>query len=291
LARGADEYIRTTQRLNELRRSMGLRLVLWDFENSRKCVLAAWYASETGDCAHNQPDDQGKIFHTEEAKAFLPDTNVIPAELRDAPNSIRSSALVRQNLMNANARRLWLGHWTGSQFSADFPVTVYRIPLLPYREDVLTPTQRYERETVVKDWIDTEETVDINGKKIPFVRYPYPDEPDAPWAFHDGQGTESGWKDAPAQGQDKYGVPIMLRFFGRAAITDVEMTITDSGGRKIDCEIYRDGDKRVALDKWPTILVLPLEKLSKGMKYTVVLKCKVEGGPMEKTWGFTTREK
>ncbi|MBI2901142.1 MAG: hypothetical protein HYY17_13240 [Planctomycetes bacterium] len=291
LARGAHEYVRTTQRFNELRRHMGLRSVLWDFENSRKTILGAWYAAETGDLGHNQPENQSKIFHTDETKFTLVDTSAVPAELAAASDNICSAALVRQGLLNANARRLWLGHWTGSHFSADFPVTAYKIPLLPYREDIPTPSHRYERGTIAKDWVDTEETVDVRGKRIPFVRYPHQDEPDAPWAYHDGQGSESGWHGAPQQGQDKCGIPIMLRFFGKATLTDLETSLTDCDGKEVLCEIYREGDKRVELDDWPTVLLLPETHLKKGAKYTVTVKCKVDGIAFEKRWSFTTRKK
>jgi hypothetical protein len=51
IAASAHEYVAATQRFNALRRAMGLRALLWDFEISRKLILAAWYMAETGNTA------------------------------------------------------------------------------------------------------------------------------------------------------------------------------------------------------------------------------------------------
>jgi hypothetical protein len=55
IARGAEEYIQATQRFNKLRRAMGLRALLWDFEKSRQPILACWYMGEMGDMSSNVP--------------------------------------------------------------------------------------------------------------------------------------------------------------------------------------------------------------------------------------------
>jgi hypothetical protein len=49
IAQRAHEYVQAIQRFNELRRAMGLRAILWEFESSRKLILAGAYMGETAD--------------------------------------------------------------------------------------------------------------------------------------------------------------------------------------------------------------------------------------------------
>src|ERR1041384_1383816 len=42
IARGAHEYVGAIQRLNTLRKGIPLRAILWDFDASRKVIIAAW---------------------------------------------------------------------------------------------------------------------------------------------------------------------------------------------------------------------------------------------------------
>ncbi len=50
IARGAEECI---QPFNKLRRAMGLRALLWDFEKSRQLVLSCWHTGGTDDISSN----------------------------------------------------------------------------------------------------------------------------------------------------------------------------------------------------------------------------------------------
>src|ERR1041384_660561 len=108
---------------------------------------------------------------------------------------------------------------------------MYAIPQLPYRNDIPTPTQRFKGETLVKDWIDLEETVQVGNKKVPYVRYPFAGESDAPTAFSNGKGaSESGWSVSEHGFRDRAGIPIMLRFYQEAILSDVQAVLKDKAG-------------------------------------------------------------
>ncbi len=302
LARGAHEYIRVTQEFNQLRRAMGLRAVLWDFQSSQKLVLGCFYATETGDTDHMDAKSQELVFHCTDAKFPAVDAAGVWEPLASALWRTRSVAIARADLLNPNARRLWLAHWEAmygvGRSIKGFHGTAYRIPQLPYREDIPTPSQRYGRNTVVKDWIDTEDTIEIAGRKVPFVRYPYDGEPDAPWAFSHGRGSEGlrgkpAWFDPPSKDIDQYGIPIMLRFFGEVTFKDLEARLEDERGKEVPCRVYteRDTDKVDLAEPWPTVLLLPKEHLKQGATYTVMIMCKLPGIPFTKSWRFTTRKR
>lgn len=302
LARGAHEYIQTTQEFNRLRGAMRLRAILWDFEHSRKLILGCFYAAETGDSDHTDSASQELIFHRRGAKFPGADAAAVWQTLRAALWDVRSLAVVRSDLLNPNARRLWLGHWQAwygvGRSIKGFHGTAYRMPQLAYREDIPTPSQRYGRNTVVKDWVDLEDVVEINGRKIPYVRYPYDGEPDAPWAFANGKGSEglrgkATWSDPPSAEMDRYGVPIMLRFFGEADLADPEVELKDHQGKDVPCRVYTEKDRtKVDLEEnWPTILLLPKGHLKQGTTYTVSAKCQLSGIPFGKAWTFTTGKK
>ena len=289
LAHRAHHYIQAIQRFNALRRAMGLKAVLWDFETSSKLIPAAWYTAETGDWEYEAPQKDSTFYSGVVEFAKVKATRVC-RPLRNAPDILRPFALIREQLLNPNARRLWLAHWgDGSLLDG---VVVYAIPQLPYREDIPTPSRRYKDETMVKDWVDTEETVEIDGKKVPFVRYPYPDEPDAPWAFANGnEGMEGNWASSEHEFLGKAGVPIMLRFFTEGSVVKLEATLKDRKGTLLPCRAYLNGDKRVVLDTSPTVLLVPEKQLKVSTAYTVAVKCTLKGTAFEKSWTFTTRAK
>jgi hypothetical protein len=293
LARGAHEYIQATQRFNALRRSMGLRAVLWEFEASTKYISAAWYMSQTGDVDLDPKYEQTRLssfYHTPGAEVAKKWTSRLVGEgLKDQPEHLRSFAHVRADLLNPNARRLHLASWIGGRIFN--PITLYTIPQLPYRSDIPTPTQRFSDETLVKglsDWVDTEDTFLANGKRIPFARYPYEGEPDAPFSY--SKAGESGWARSEGQFLEKAGVPIMVRFFTDGSTSDIEAELKDKSGTPWPLRIYNDGDKRlVGHDRWPMVLLLPEKPLKPRTDYTVKVKCSLNGSVFEKSWSFKTR--
>ena len=290
LARGAADYIQATQRVNALRRAMGLRAVLWDAEASTKLILAAWYTGETGDWEYREPKKES-VFYSSAVDVAKEKTARVFRTIRVVPDILRSVALIRQQLLNPNARRLWLAHWGGGKLIEG--VTIYAIPQLPYREDIPTASQRYQGSTVTKDWVDTEDTIEIGGRKVPFVRYPYPNEADAPWAFaHGREGMEARWAKSEHEYLEKAGVPIMLRFFTEATLSEIKTSLENSSGKSYPCRLYLNGDKRAALEaKWATLLLVPEKQLSKSSTYTIRVTCKLEGVRFDQTWKFTTRAK
>jgi hypothetical protein len=291
LSRGAHEYVQATQRFNALRRKMGLRAILWDFETSSKLILAAWYTVETEDWEYKDPK-RSSTFYTDSVPLAVKANNAPMTRMQQHPDHLRSYALMRQDLLNCNARKLWLAHWSDPKQVVEC-TTLYAIPQDPFRKDIPTPTQRFRGETVAQEWVDVEETVELAGKKVPFVRYPFSEESDAPCAFSNGKGAqEMQW------GREEYsylghaGVPIMLRFFTDGTISDVEADLKDAAGRKYSCRTYTTGDTRVALSgEWATLLLVPEKQLEGLSNYTVSVKCKVNGTPLEKKWSFSTRAK
>src|SRR5207247_5166829 len=167
------------QRFNALRKEMRLRAILWEFDEARKLILASWYACETEDWQFKEMKKKSQFYCQDLQKLSFGGGG--PHKLPEAPEFLRSFALVRENLLNPNARTLRLGFWTGGSQIDYF--LLYAIPQLPYRSDIPTPTQRFRGETVTKDWIDIEEATDIDGKKIPYVTYPFSSEPDAPTVY------------------------------------------------------------------------------------------------------------
>jgi hypothetical protein len=290
LSRGAHEYVQTTQRFNALRRKMGLRAILWDFEASSKLILAAWYTVETEDWEYREPKKASIFFSDAVEKAA--EVNKAPmTRLREHPDVLRAVSLARQDLLNCNARQLRLASWNDPKCVVE-ATTLYAIPQVPFREDIPTPTQKFRGETVVQDWVETEETIEIGGKKMPYVRYPYPDEPDSPFALGNGRGQETGWAASEKGFVSRAGVPIMLRFFVEGEISDVDAELRDSSGGKYLCRRYTNGDKRVDINEgWATLLLMPEKQLDGSAKYTVSVKCKVSGTPFEKSWSFSTRAK
>lgn len=298
IAQGAQDYVQAIQRFNEIRRAMGLRAILWEFESSRKLILAGAYMGETGDykskgiLGNDSGDDPKKdnVFYGDSVDyAKDKSARLLGAQLSGVMDRIRETALVREDLLNLDARRLWLGRWSEGRKIPG--LCLYSIPAIEYRSDVPTPSKRYTTDTLAQEhggWVDTEETVSLNGKKVPFVRYPYDGEKDAPFKFND----EYGWAESQGAFLAKAGVPIMIRFFGKCTIAEVATSLKDSSGREVPLRVYKDGDSRVQFHlPWPTLLLVPERELEKDTKYTVTVTCTLDGTPFERTWSFTTRSK
>jgi hypothetical protein len=295
LTQNAHEYIRATERFNALRQAMGLRGLFWDFENSTRLILVAWYMGQTGDYNDNLAFsragvNKGHVLYTpavEDAKKQVSIVNGV--ELKNYPEHLRPFPLLRQDLLNPNARTLWLAQWVKGYA---LPSSVlYAIPQLPYRDDIPTPSARFGDETVVKPWsgwIDTEDTILLDGRKVPYVRYPYDGEPNAPFQCY---GGEDGWEKSEYKFLSKAGVPIMWRCFTKSPPTDVEVGLVDGDNKSISGRTYMTGDKRATyMHSWATILFLPEQQLAQGQKYHVTIKCKIGPTAIEKSWGFTTRK-
>jgi hypothetical protein len=285
-SRGAHEYVQATQRFNTLRKAMGLRAILWDFDESRKLVLSGWYTCETEDWRLKELKKESPFFTdaVEEGRKAARGANKLP----ELPEWLRSFVLVRQYLLNPNARTLQLAFWGGGS-QIDY-WGLYAIPQLPYRQDIPTPTQKFRGETVVKDWVDVEETIDVEGKKVPYVKYPYHGETDLPVWFSNGKGySEEGWAHSEHELLDHGGLPIMIRIFTESIPTNVDAILTDKSGRKCACRVYLNGDKRVELSNWATIVLLPEKQLEGLTEYTVSIHCTIGSTPFEKNWIFKTR--
>lgn len=286
IARGAHEYVQAVQRFNALRRAMALRAILWDFEASSKLIQVVWYVCETGDWERKELR-QGSPFFSQDVEYRKYAGG--PHKLGEVPDVFRSYALVRQQILNPNSRTLQLGFWGGGPEIDYF--CLYAIPLLPYRDDIPTPTQRFKGETLVQDWVDLEDTFQIGKKKIPYARYPYAGELDAPAVFSNGKGaSEQGWANSEHAFRDRAGVPIMLRFYGEATLSGVQSMVKEKSGREHRCRTYLSGDQRVQLEAaLPTILLLPESGLKASCDYTVTIKCKLDDTPFETSWDFRTR--
>jgi hypothetical protein len=288
ISQNAVEYVKTVLRFNALRQAMGLKAVLWDSGASLKLIPVAWYMAQTGDL-YDQPGkeaDQQHVCYSSDVEEARKTTTRIPnMELSACLDHLRHFGLSRQEILNPNARAIWLAHW--SKGSTIPKVVLYSIPQLAYREDIPTPAARFKDETVVKKWdgwVDTEETIDVAGKKIPFVRYPYDGEPNAPSSCYSG---EAGWHKDEYKFLEKAGVPIMCRFFVRTVPKQVEVQLSTASGRKLQTRTYLNGDARLRLQDWATILVVPAEALERGVKYSISMKCSLDGTDFEKTWRFT----
>ena len=287
LCRGAHEYVQAVQRFNVLRKAMGLRAILWDYEVSRELIQVAWYTCESEDWQYKELKKDSAFYsgHVPEKKFGSGG----PFKLSELPEAMRSFVLARQQILNPNARTLRLAHWVGGSAIEYF--SLYGIPQLPYREDIPTPTQRFRTETLVKDWVDVEETIKIGDKLVPYVRYPYPSESDAPTVYATGRGaTEIGWAESENAFRDHAGLPIMLRVFCDAKISAVDATLSDSSGKEVPCRLYITGDPRVELDKaWATLIMFPTSPLRGMSQYKVTIKCKLDETPFESSWTFKTR--
>jgi len=292
LARGAAEYVRAVQRFNELRAKMKLRAILWDFEASSKLILAGWYMGETGDYGADPSDKTSPLYS--EAVAFAKDYAVrsprIAYEFSHYADHLRSYAIIKLDLLNPDVRQLWLGQWTlGRKHRA---MTLYRIPRGDYRTDVQTPSKWYsgEPKAAHRDmWQDVEETISLGGTlRSVIAHYPYDGEADAPWAFGDGLDGELDWADPKVKDLRKCGLPILLRVFATAKPTDVEAELGGKTGA-VPCRIYLNGDTRVPLGDFATVLLLPERHLEKGTSYTVTVRGKVDGAPFDRKWSFSTR--
>ncbi len=295
IARGAEEYIQATQRFNKLRRAMGLRAILWDFEKSRQLILACWYMGETDDYRSEVKSDTSSPMYSEGVElAKQQCARPLYCKLQEFPDTLRPYALIRQDLLNPDARQLWLAHWAGGKKVN--PMTAYAIPHVPFRTDIPTPSERYSRETVVEKWPgwkDTEDTIVVGGVKAPLVRYPYDAEADAPSTFSNGKGAmEYGWDKSELDFLTKAGVPIMLRIFTRGQASDVNVALSTGSGKTIPTRIYLSGDSRVSLrGDWITVLALPETQLELGVAHTVRITCKANDTPVERSWSFKTRSK
>jgi hypothetical protein len=288
ISRGAHEYVQAIQRFNALRKAMHLRAVLWDSDESRHLILAAWYTGETEDRDYENPKHKDSPFYSPSVGRGI-GTSWGMDTLREYPDVLRSYALVRQDLLNPNARQLRLAHWGGGKEISTW--AAYSIPQLPYRTDIPTPTQRFKGETVVQDWVEVEDTVESANKKIPIVRYPYPKEQNAPRVFSNGRGAmeSGGWAKSEHNFLEKAGVPIMFRFFLDCTFTDVSVELSNSIGT-CPCRIYQNGDARIEFHRdFTTILLLPERPLEPALQHTVTIKGKLNGSPFEGTWSFTTR--
>lgn len=293
IARGAEEYIQATQRFNKLRRAMGLRAVLWDFERSRQLILACWYMGETEDFRSEEKSNSSSPMYSEGVElAKQQCSRPLFRELKEYPDTLRPYALIRQDLLNPDARQLWLAHWVGGKKIS--PMTAYAIPQLQFRADIPTPSQRYSRDTVVEqwpDWKDTEDTVQLEGRKVPIVHYPHESEQDAPAVFSNGKGAmETGWAKSELDFLGKAGVPIMLRVFTRGAPSDVTFDLRNKAGRQVPLRVYLNGDERVRFyGDWITIVGVPDGHLESGVEYNARLSFKINQDPVERSWTFRTK--
>lgn len=302
LAVGAAEYITATKRINALRNGMKLRSVLWDFENSSKLIRGCAPAAEVWSIFSNASEEKkatadalekakGSRFWDSTAVEFLREkSNRWFGDLAEYVDLLRSVCLRREDLLNPNARRLWLGHWRYSGNN----VRAYAIPLLSYRDDVPTPSSHYSGETTAKDWVTIEDLLEANGHKIPFAHYPFRDETELPSLFGGsayGYIVEEGWGSDDFF-KNKLGLPIMLRFFGGEKLTEVEAKLVASRtGKELAIRVYTNGDPAVpAIGKFPTVIVLPVE-LGRNTPYTVTIKGKLDGVAFDRTWSFTTKAK
>jgi hypothetical protein len=295
LARGAHEYVQATQGFNELRAKMKLRAILWDFEASSKLILAGWYMGDTGDYGSKDASDKASWQYSEAvdfAKEFTVRSPRSRYPLSQHADELRSFAVTRSDMLNPDVRRLWLGHWTlGRKHKA---MTLYRIPRSDYREDVQTPSRWYSGEVPPKKqdlWNEVEDTVSLGGTRRAVVsHYPYEGEPDTPFAFGEGEDFEHDWKEPRVKDLRKCGLPVMIRVFTIAKLTEVEAALR-SKSTGVACRTYLNGDDRVPLGEFATVLLLPEKHLDKGVTYSVSVKGKLDGEPFEKKWSFTTREK
>jgi hypothetical protein len=293
LARGASDYVRAVQRFNALRAKMKLRALLWEFEPSSRLMIGAWYMCETGDTVANAPDTKAASFtdHVAFARDESNRSPNCPVALRDYADRVRSFGLMREDLLNPDARRLWLGWWNGGVKLKC--MALYAVPRAPYRKDIPTPSAKSRGETVVEErdrWQDIEEVMKVGSTSVPVSQYPYAGESDAPTTFGGGAGDEAGWSDPVVErkGLYSFGLPIMLRFFGGKDLTEVEFELKPKGGRPVSCRRYLNGDKRVDMANLPTVLLLPERPLDKGTTYEVRIKGKFDRTPFERNWEFTT---
>jgi hypothetical protein len=288
LSRNAQEYVKANQRFNALRKAMGLRAILWDFEESRKLILSGLYTCETEDWQLKELKTDSSFFNdsAEAGKSAARGAN----KLSELPERLRSFAFVRQHLLNPNARTLRLGFWGGGS-QIDY-WSLYSIPQLPYRPDIPTPTERFRGETVVKDWVDVEETVDLGGKKVPISRYPYPGEAGLPAWFSNGKGyLEDGWSKSEIPLLSRAGLPIMFRWFIEATPSEVKATLRDPDGALVPCRVYSNHDERVNLGDLATVLILPEAQLGGMREYRISIQYALEGHPLSVSWTFKTGEK
>jgi hypothetical protein len=250
---------------------------------------------ETEDYLPENKSDTGSPFYSEGVEvAKQRCARMVHRSLKDYPGDIRSYALVRQDLMNPDARQLWLAHWPGGRKIN--PMSVYAIPQVGFRQDIPTPSQRYSRETVVESWPgwkDTEDTVQLQGAKVPIVRYPHDAESEAPSVFSNGRGgLEGGWAKSEHDFLGKAGVPIMLRLFTAGRPAEVTVEIKSKSGKVVPTRIYSNGDSRVHLSgDWVTVLALPESQLEPGLEYSVKISFKASDTPVERSWSFKTRAK
>jgi hypothetical protein len=187
---------------------------------------------------------------------------------------------------------LQLANWSDAKRVVETD-TLYAIPQLDVRPDIPTPTQKFRGETLVQDWVDTEETIECLGKKVPYVRFPYTDQPDAPVAFSNGRGAqELHWARTELAFLEHAGLPIMLRFFVEGTVSDIDAQLKGSATKTVPCRAYTNGDERVGIDNsWATLLLVPESQLEGSAKYLLTVKCKVNGTAFEKSWSFSTRAK
>ncbi len=293
VARGASDYVRAVQRFNALRSKMKLRAILWEFTASAKLILGAWYMCETGDAEATTPDVTA-ISYTEGVKFARDESNRspnCPVPLREYANRVRSFCLMREDLLNPDARRLWLGWWNGGAKLKS--MALYSIPRGTYRKDIPTPSAKFRGETVVEEkdhWLDIEETIKVGSTMVPLARYPFDGETDTPVAFGDGAGDEAGWADPTIErkGLYSFGLPVMLRFFGGKELSEVDYELRKKGGALVSCKKYLNGDKRIDMEDLPTVLLLPENPFDKGTTYQVRIKGKLDGTPFERKWEFST---
>src|SRR5579863_2018991 len=139
LTQNAHEYIRATQRFNALRQAMGLRGIYWDFENSTRLIMVAWYMGQTGDYTDDQFSKDGAnknhpIYTPAVEDAKKETSRPHNVELSQYPDHLKAFPQVRQDILNPNARMLWFAHW-GKGVTLPHMV-LFAIPQLPYRDDI-----------------------------------------------------------------------------------------------------------------------------------------------------------
>lgn len=303
LASRAHEYVRTVKRLNEIRRGMGLKAVLWDYKNSTAFMPMLLIQPMTGEDLKKEEEGPAE---EKRAKGWWHWRKIVPeadgsaimlwGDIGQAVDRVRSLGPARWGLLNPDGRRIWLAGGRAGRSGGGNVQTVYELAAGAYREDVPTPSQRYGSESGKPKekndkWVETELTVQVGDRRVPIAHYPFDGETEVPLAYANGEAREEKWVGEGGPKLERSGVPIGLALFGKVKISDVKIEL-EGAGKKIACFVETtpgsdDEGSRIG----PTILAVPEVGLTKATEYRVRVECKLDGSSIKREWKFTTRRK
>jgi uncharacterized protein YkwD len=243
------------ERLNAVRKSVGLAAVVADPELSKGCGLHARYL------AKNWPSTEVLYINQEDPKrpGFSEDGRRAAKMTLPAVNLTDPAAAVDQ----------WLG--TLSSRCTLLDPDLKRIGIALERD-------------LRKQWVVVVNVRSGKGFEKPFV-YPPANRKDVPVAYSGPEAPDP----IPEAKQKRGGYPVTVSFPPEVVVKKVGLVLKDEAGSALPAWLSTPEKPAAVGFGEDAACLIAKEVLKPGKKYTAVASAELDGQPWSETWSFTTR--